>query len=67
MKLSLEGPQPLVMPKAQTPTVQLSGETVEVTLFLLDDYEQMGSIRVPMDVETARTLGLALVSAVRDR
>ena len=64
MKLTLEGHPPFALPKVQTATVQFSGEIVEMTLFLLDDHRQMASVRVPMTVATARTLGLALGSAV---
>jgi hypothetical protein len=60
MKLTFEGHPPFALPKAQTATVQFAGETVEMTLFLLDDHQQMASVLVPMDVSTARTLGLAL-------
>lgn len=63
MKLTLEGSQPLPLPRAQSATATFSGETVEMTLFLLDDHQQMGSVRVPMNVDTARILGLALQRA----
>jgi hypothetical protein len=64
MKLTLEGHPPLALPTVQTATVQFAGETVEMTLFLLDDHQQMGSVLVPMHLDTARTLALALGSAV---
>jgi hypothetical protein len=64
MKLTFEGHPPFALPKARSATVLFAGETVEMTLFLLDDHQQMASVRVPLDVDTARTLGLALGMAV---
>ena len=63
MKLTLEGHPPLALPTVQSATVQFSGETVEMTLFLLDDHRQLSSVRVPMSAATAHTLGLGLRSA----
>ena len=64
MKVTFEGVPPFELPTVQSATVQFSGETVEMTLFLLDDHQQMGSVLVPMHLDTARTLALALGSAV---
>jgi hypothetical protein len=64
MKITLEGVPPLPLPRVQSATAQFSGETVEMTLFLLDDHQQMMSLRIPMSIATAQTLALALSRAV---
>jgi len=60
MKVTFEGVPPFELPTVQNATVQFSGETVEMTLFLLADGHQLSPVRVPMSIATARTLGLAL-------
>jgi hypothetical protein len=63
MKVTLEGVPPFPLPRVQSATAQFSGETVEMTLFLLDDHQQMASVSVPMSIATAQTLALALSRA----
>ena len=60
MNVTFEGVPPFSLPIVQSSTVQVSVETVEMTLFLLTTYQQMSSLHVPMSIDTARTLGLAL-------
>ena len=60
MKVTFEGAPPFELPTIQSATAQFSGETVEMTLFLLANHQQLTPVRVPMSVATARTLGLAL-------
>jgi hypothetical protein len=49
-----EGAPPFPLSTVQTATAQFAGETVEMTLFLLDDHQQMASLCVPMSIERAR-------------
>ena len=66
MKVTFEGHPPFELPTVQSATVQFSGETVEMTLFLLADGHNPVPVHVPMTVATARTLGLVLSRVARE-
>ena len=60
MRVTFEGHPPYQLSTVLDATVQFSGETVEMTLFLLNEHEQLVPVRVPMSIPTAQNLGLAL-------